>query len=181
MDSKLLDKLNHKLGLAFGFSYDQPNFKWIWSDELTTYMKDGYRYGQSPSGLILASAEYKPVKQLEGEGRWVFAALMQPVGEGDWTQRFGDSVPYPAKGYYIATSWACKVGVEPTEELTDEIIANQRINSRLSEKQHEDNFTQRIEKRTAEKNRRIDDIVHDAAPAFDNVPGQKNHVSFGGL
>lgn len=183
MNKKLKRNCDSILREAFGVAFGgRQRYAWMKTTELTVPTPHGMverRVDGSP--LVVMEMQYELKPQVDGPERWVVARLMDPPSEAKWYEAFGVHFPYPSRGYYVATEFAVKVGMEPTEELTRFIVSKLRENESLTLSQHEENFKSRIEHREKSLDNHRSDFIADAVPAFGNIPGQKNHVSFGGI
>lgn len=177
---KRIKELNNKFGLRFGFKYGRPRYAWLLSDDVKYPVENGQEQRKTASGLWVVGTKYEFVKQVDGPSRWVLAILVDPPSEAEWSAMFG-SLPYPGRGQYVATDQMCKIGVEPTEELTGAMIGLITEGLEATREQKRDAIEERAERDDREIANRRNDFIDDSMPAFGNLPGTKESVSFPGV
>jgi hypothetical protein len=146
-----------------------PQYKWMRTEDVTYLVQEGQ------------SKRYKQASWADRLGRgWVLARWRPPsFTEAEWLRQFGSFFPYPANGTYGPVENVLLIsGMEPNENLTNQVI--HRVTEQIGKKEQQ--FTSEAEdaaaKELAAQKAEARDMVHDAFPAFGNIPGKKYDVSF---
>ncbi len=168
--------LNQKLRDTLGVSESgDAMFAWFHASNLTVRVLERGGYSDMPQ-LDNGEDAMKPAN------KWVIARWMPPSHTREqYRAAFGDSMPYPRNGRYTVTNIAMPEGVEPTERITDQAIAVEKIRRHFTEMQQMRAFEEGRNRAAAEKRRISADIMDDAKLPFNHVPGAKDHVSIGGI
>jgi hypothetical protein len=168
--------LNRKLKDALGVSpAGDALFCWRHTGDLTVRQleKDGYM------DVPQISDEADPMKPAN---RWAVAVWLPPMHTREqYRAAFGNSMPYPRNGRYTVTDIVLRVGQEPTEWMTDEVIGAEKLRRYRTAVEQQRLFEDRRAKADADKRRVSSDILMDAQLPFKHVPGTKDNVSIGGL
>ena len=174
-----IKELNKKFGDRFGYKYGRPRFAWINSTELKFPVPASQKLVQRGS-LYVYETKSELVRCVDGPPRWVLAVLVDPPSEAEWAASFG-SLDYPGRGYYAPTDQMCRIGASPNEELTDYMIGMIVAAKDSTREQTRDAINDIAASKERESKRLVSDQVDDAIPAFGNIPGTKEHVSFPGV
>jgi hypothetical protein len=173
--NKRVKELNKRFGNYFGFKYGRPQFAWMNSEDLKVPVPPG-EY-TTAAGVIYMTDKPEMARQIEGPPRWLLVKLVEPVSEREWSAQYG-RIPYPGRGYYVATDMILKVGAEPSDSLTDEMVGLIKTALSKTPQQHLEAAQKLYDDKQAESQRITNDTIEDAIPAFGNLPGRKEHVSF---
>lgn len=169
-------------------------YAWHWSEspELIHRMRARHADGtpkmdyvaDQNTGLIIAAPVYVDRKIcILADRQWLICRLLPPeMEESEWLRVIGTAIPYPRNGTWApCNQFMLDRGDEPTEELTWEVIGLIRAQRRAHQRS-EDNELEYAMARAEEKKK--EDIyfdIKDSAPAFNGIPGQKEHWSAGGI
>ncbi len=177
-----IQKLNSEIASIFGRNvHGDPNYMWVHATELFYLFEEGMKEMETPSGLIVMRTQWKKHSFVETYGLvWLLAKWTPPELEHDeWWEKFQGDMPFPAKGQYCPIdSTVLPEGRVPDEALNRYAIQKLYEHLGLSYKDHLGAANSLIAKHEKEKQRQVDDSVDDAMPAFGNIPGQRQHVSF---
>lgn len=180
---KQIDILNAKYFTEFGMSPDgRLRFKWMRTDEMPlAFGRDMEEPRQTESGLWIVSRSYKrrTVADTYGQGLcWTVAYLEPPPTREEWLKMFGTDIPWPANGYYRPIDNIVRViDLLPDEECSARAAFNIRKHLNVTTKQWMELGDQAVAKQRRDFEKEVADMVDDAAPAFNNNPGGKSHVS----
>lgn len=140
---------------------------------------------QLPSGLWVKVQKFDRFSWEKVLGPCYVLAMWQPpaLSYEQWTLAYGSTAPYPRNGeYQVIENVTLPYDTPPTErhsKLVKECLRLQK-DRRFSElldacERAADNVNTDVEKR-------FEDWVDDALPAFGNIPGSKSTgISFGGI
>lgn len=154
---------------------------WAHATELFYLFEKGMKEGKTPSGIIVMRTEWARHSFVGTYGLvWLMAKWTPPELEYDqWWAQFQGDVPFPAKGQYAPIeSTVLPEGRVPDEALNEYAIKKLYEHLGMSYKDHLKDSNAVIAKKQRHEQRLIDDSVDDAVPAFMNIPGSKEHVSF---
>jgi hypothetical protein len=183
---KLNDLLRQELG------GDRP-FAWKWSEspELIHRMRARSADGSvkmepkaTPSGLIVMQPVYVSRKIcLFAECQWLICRNLPPeMTEDQWLASIGTGVPYPQNGTWAPLSqFTLERGAEPDEPHTWKVIELIRAQRALHQKSEDNEEEYQQEKAREQRKNDIYLHIRDIAPAFNGIPGKKEHFSFGGV
>jgi len=180
---KQVEILNAKYFTEFGVTLDgRLRFQWMRTDEMPIDFGRGYAAPvQSENGLWLPRREYKrrTVADLSGHGLcWTIAYLEPPVTREQWLAAHGTDIPWPANGYYRPIDNIVRmIEMIPDEDASAQAAFNIRKHLAVTAKQWDEIGQAAQEKRDRDYANEVADMVEDAAPAFNNNPGSKSHVS----
>ncbi len=181
MDQSRLRTLNRSLGDALGLSpHGEPEYKWFHAKDLTwDVLVDGniVKLPQVPESL-----KDDGPSNTAPANRWVLAHWLPPQETKEqWEARFKGEIPYPRGGSYSVTDVILHRGVEPTEQLTSDVIGKVRALRNLSFAGIQSAIAEGREATRKEKDSYVSDAIDDRLPIPGHIPGQKDHVSFGGI
>ena len=183
MDKKTLKQINGPLRSAFGENpHGDPNYMWCEAKDLIyLYETGGYKERRTESGLIVMCPVWERHNYADRYGDvWMLTKWEEPeLDYTDWYYNFGGYMPFPSKGmYHPIESTVLPEGTEPNIDLTRYAIYKLYGHLGMSYKDHLAQIKQTAAKIEKEDKDTWSDIVDDAVPAFANVPGTKEHVSF---
>jgi hypothetical protein len=138
---------------------------------------------KTPSGIYYMRTAYEKhnYRDLYGDV-WVLAKWEAPISLDEWLGRVGTTFPWPKHGeYHPIESTVLPAGREPDEELTLYTIYKLYQHLGMKWPDHLRDAVQELAQRDKADKGKWSDIVDDMMPAFGNVPGERQHVSFGGI
>lgn len=175
--------LNAKYFTEFGVMPDgRLKFQWMRTDEMPVEFGRGMSVKEVPGQfLVQVVRDYKKrtVADLYGHGLcWTVAKLEPPVSYDQWLREYGTNVAWPVGGYYRPIDNIVRhIDLLPDEEVTARAAFNLRNHLQYEYK----DWVEMDEKEQADiraaKDKRLEDMIDDAVPAFMNNPGGKGHVS----
>lgn len=183
MNQKTLKKINGRLRSAFGENpHGDPNYMWCEAKNLVyLYETEGYKEQRTESGLIVMRPVWERHDYADRYGDvWMLTKWQKPeLSYTDWYYNFGGALPFPARGmYHPIESTVLPAGAEPDEDLNQYSIYKLCEHLGLSYGDHLMDIKEMANKVEREDRDTWSDIVDDAVPAFANIPGSKEHVSF---
>lgn len=181
MDQSRLRLLNRALGDALGLNpHGEPEYKWFHAKDLTFDTLIGGRIASLPQ--VPESLKGDGPSHTASANRYVLAKWLPPYETKEqWDARTGGELPYPRGGSYNVTDIILRVGVEPTEQLTSDVIGKVRALRNLSFSGINSAIADGRAATRKEKDTFISDAIDDRIPIPGHIPGAKDHVSFGGI
>jgi hypothetical protein len=177
-----IQKLNSRLASIFGRNpHGEPNYIWAHAAELFYLFETGMKEMKTESGLIVMRTQWQEHSFVETYGLvWLMAKWTPPELDYDeWWEQFQGDIPFPAKGQYCPIeSTVLPEGRVPDEALNQYAIRKLYEHLGMSYRDHLDASRAVIANKQRHEQRIVDDSVDDAVPAFGNIPGKKEHVSF---
>lgn len=189
LTKKQLEKCNDLLRRELGSTpHGDPLFMWKWADELLRPMPTGEVDWKAniEGGAVLLP---KNVMQLRKVAPWLNRQWVlcrwtpPPMSRDDWYREFGSRYDFPRRGEWVPTNMALPPDIDPDvltrgQTFTERMIGliKQQLNKTFNQLEAE--ALEAIQKREAEEDAFVEEVAREAVPAFANVPGSKEHVSF---
>jgi hypothetical protein len=178
MNNKKLIRLNNWLCLEFGRNdAGKQKIRWDHTSLLVRFRK----LDQTDSGIYLVTPRFEKVSWAETPlgPCWILAMWHAPMGEDARNRDFQSQYPQFSGGtYYPIFGSQLPQGEEPNDYWTGLRITELRAQLDKTYADHLREGQEVIAASQQEKSKETQDMVDDAWPAFDNVPGEKWHVSF---
>lgn len=178
MDVRELNRLNGLFREYLGEAAPgRPRFQWRHAGDCGQWRQCGYRNGAA--GVLRPHFEFDDMRSRYGDV-WLVAKWLAPPDESSWLNQFQGLVPYPSDGNWIPVADRCWLdeGIEPNERATREAIGRLLPQMDMDIAARTRVVTENLEKHDAAIQKQADDMVDEATPAFGNVPGKNEHVSF---
>lgn len=183
MEAHTLKRMNRSLKDHLGSNlYGDPLYKWLHtSDEALRYPLRVSESMVQLNGILRPVARYEWQRQIEDE-RWVVASWSEPPSYDEWLSMFGSEIGWPRRGLYYSTDIMLKLGIEPNDAATNDVIGKVKAQRRLTYRDFLDHANAKAEHASNEALRQQHDLIDDAVTAFGNIPGKRGgSVSFGGI
>lgn len=181
---KSLERENELLAVELGREHGHARYQWQFSENCYLPMRDrdGKRdqVADYKTGLIEVRDRFELRKTAPHLNRqWVLCRWMDPGDEAVWKSIFGAFVQYPRNGYYAPTNVELAEGISPwdsSEEgqtLTWYVIHEFKEQEKKTYADHLREGEVIVERREADKERLMEDMILDLRLPFGHVPGIK--------
>ena len=192
MTNRQINKRIERCNAIFDRELGHNMFRWKWAKELEVTVRKVdpdtgahvYDYKADPiTGLIVAQPVWYRRKVLPEQcmQSWVVCQFIPPCGEYEFRKRFPDNaMEYPKNGIWNPIrDQILKAGLIPTEAYT--LAVAHRAKEFFAE--FDATASKIFEQQDLEAlqyKQNLKDKFKDQFPAFGNIPGKKESVSFGG-